>query len=221
MAKKKKRTWKQKSDVKPTYTYDERIAILRFWDDHDMDAELTMSRFNVGRSTLFLWKKKFWQDMLDAKGGNIANAKQANEERKTSAIVPVAEQKKIDTVKRKATNATEQIFDLILFKLERETEFMQENPDKFGNIKVHELSKLLDVAASFVLPKATPEPDKGLDTMEKKYSRITQYIQNNFKFNENGNKTNPAKGNGSLVTIHPRSGNQGGSNGHSESQVQE
>lgn len=222
MTKRKKRTDKTKQNVKPTYSFDDRLAILRWWDDHNLDVEMTMARFNVGRSTLFLWKKKFWEDMLEMKDAKLIDKDDAEQEKQSSAIVPVVKQKKIDRVKSKATTATEQIFDLILFKLERETKFMQKNEDKFGNIKIHELSKLLDVAASYVLPKATASEQEGaFSTMEEKYSQITNYIQNNFlSKNDNtdthGSKEITTKGNGRLVTVIPGNGSQGGSDGDNE-----
>jgi NADH dehydrogenase/NADH:ubiquinone oxidoreductase subunit G len=188
-----------------------------------MDVEMTMGRFNVARSTLFLWKKKFWDEMMEMKDAKLTGVEDAEREKKSSVIVPVVNQKKIDKVKTKATTATEQIFDLILFKLEREMEFMKKNPEKFGNIKIFELSKLLDIAASYVIPKATKAEEQGaFANMDKKYSQLTQYIQNNFLANtqDDGKKKDTVKGNGRFVTIYP-AGTGGGGDGDNEPPIQE
>lgn len=220
---KRKKHTKAPEKQKPVYNYDDRIAILRYWDDHDMDVEMTMGRFNVARSTLFLWKKKFWDEMMEMKDAKLTGVEDAEREKQASVIVPVVNQKKIDKVKTKATTATEQIFDLILFKLEREMEFMKKNPEKFGNIKIFELSKLLDIAASYVIPKATKAEEQGaFANMDKKYSQLTQYIQNNFLANtqDDGKKKDTVKGNGRFLTIYP-AGTGGGGDGDNEPPIQE
>ena len=215
----KKRTVnKSLASGKPSYTYDDKLAILRYWEDNNMDAEMTMARFNVGRSTLFIWKKKYWEDMLDMKDAKLINSEQAEKEKETSVLMPVVKQKRINELHRKASTVTEQLLELVLLKLEREIDYMTDNPEQMGKIKIQEISKLLEVAASFVLPKATQTEQEGaFSTMEQKYSRITQYIQNNFL--QNGSKKNTTNGNGRLVTITP--GSKGEGDGDNEPEIQE
>ena len=225
MANKKsdKRLRGRKMKKTKVYSYDEKLEILRYWYENKMDIEQTMNRWKVGRSTLFKWKRTLWDDMKDMDNTGIKNAEDA-QQKKESTIAPVVDNKKKSGVVRKATTATEQILDLILFKLEREVDFMKDNPEDFGNIKIHELSKLLDVTASYIIPKATGEDKEGLASTSEKYSRITQYIQNNFlnkEKKEYGSKKDSTQRHERLVTVIPGSRDEGDGDGHSKSEVQE
>jgi len=220
MARKKKTQVVKKS--KRAYDYDDKIAILRWFDEHNMSVDLTCKEFGIARSTVFKWKNEYWDDMKYAVESGVVTKQQVKEKQEVAGILPAAEIKKIDHVKRKAVTTVEKALDIILFKLEREKAFMEIDDTQMGKIRIQELSKLIEITLGYFVPKAVTEPEGMNTTMEQKYSRVTQYIQNNFlqqKNIENGrSKENPAAGNGRLVTILP--GNDGAGDGDSESTVQ-
>ena len=63
----------------------------------------------------------------------------------------------------------------------------------------------------YIVPKPKsiePEDEKPM-TWEEKYSRITEYIENNFSYDKDSCNTEMPEGNGRLVTIIPGSQDKG------------
>ena len=58
-------------------------------------------------------------------------------------------------------------------------------------------------------PKSIESEDEKPMTWEEKYSRITEYIENNFSYDKDSRNTEMPKGNGRLVTIIPGSQDKG------------
>lgn len=201
MARKRKR-------IKNVYSVDERLIILKYWKDHNLDTNKTLQRYDISRGTLYNWKVKHWEELERMEEAGVETIKQAADIVHISTIdksIDVQYEKKLQI---KAINASEQIMDLIIFKVERDRRKMMDDEKHMGSIKVAELSKLLDISLSYVLPKAsTKGDDDESNKFGRVYNRFTQIINNQLgnidNTTNNGTKTNSAGGAKSWATFTP------------------
>lgn len=194
---------KRERNKNATYSDEFKLKVLEFFDETGEDIIKTLDRFSISRSSFYAWKHRHWDTYLEIKEKNLKKVvTNAETKIKSTPLIQIVRQERSDGLHRKASHATDKIIELAIKKVERELKFMEDNPDKKGNMSVNELAKLLDVVGSYVIPKATNKTaEADGSSMTDKYSRITNFIQNNFNLKDNADSDSKNGGDGLIKVL--------------------
>ena len=174
----------RRTKVNVYLTDDEKIQILKEFDESGMNPKEIIKKWNISLRSLYNFKEQLWPLYLSTKETIGAREKVA-----TINTVKIDNSRKMALLEKKSATVIDKVLSIIEHKLDIEEMRLKGEYETDEKIPMADLTRFFQAAAPYFFKPLTVD-DAGVKTISKTHSYITNILNQQFNTNGNNKDTN-------------------------------